>query len=93
MFKSHLDAPHHATHALLAGHPGMGATMDVTDPSMAVQDAGMTTDVVLPAAASQPAPMPAESPVVFAGMTAKQLMIAGGIAVAVFVLLKVLVKR
>jgi hypothetical protein len=92
MFKSHLDAPHHASHALLAGHPGMGATADITDPN-APQSPGMVTDVVLPAAPDQPAPMPAAAPTVFAGMTAKQLMIAGGIAVAVFVLLKVLVKR
>lgn len=87
MFRSHLDAPHHATHELLAGHPGMGAASDVMDPASAVQNPS-------PGATDQPAPMPmATAPIVFAGMTSKQLLLAGGIAVAVFLLLKVFVKR
>jgi hypothetical protein len=77
--QSHLSGPPVAMRSNLPNHPGMGAS----DISTEVPDtAAPATDIVLPAVGP-----PAGPEKLFAGLTLTQLLIVGGVAVGVFLLI------
>lgn len=79
MFHSHLDqAPVASEHHLPSTLPGMGGDTD------AVADTSATPTI--------PAPIPLTSKLPF-GITLKQLAIMGGVAVAVFFVLRHVMKK